>query len=271
MPGLSGGNPGLRRVAESVLPTVRLCTERLFYLITKIVALEGHQGEFIRMPTNLVNDDVLEQVREVFKGLTGPVEVLFFGQEKEDCPYCEDALQLVQEVAGLSGLLRVHRYDLGRDTAIARQYKVDKAPGLVIAGRDGEQVLDFGIRFAGIPAGHEFTSLVYSLLLVSNKNSELEQPTRDFLASLKEPVHLQVFVTPTCPYCPRAVVLAHRMALESPLVEAEMVEAMEFPELSRKFNVGGVPQTTINQGAGTVIGAMPEDHLVAEIRRALTN
>ena len=63
--------------------------------------------------------------------------------------------------------------------------------------------------------------------------------------------------------------LAHQMALESPMVEAEMVEAMEFPELSARFRVSGVPQTTINAGAGTVVGAVPEDHLINEIQRAL--
>ena len=63
--------------------------------------------------------------------------------------------------------------------------------------------------------------------------------------------------------------LAHQMALESPWVQAEMVEAMEFPELSDRHGVSGVPQTTINDGAGNVIGAVPEDHLVEEIRRAL--
>ena len=59
------------------------------------------------------------------------------------------------------------------------------------------------------------------------------------------------------------------MAMESPLVEAEMVEAMEFPDLADQFNVSGVPQTTINQGAGTVVGAAPEEHLLDEIKRAL--
>jgi hypothetical protein len=59
------------------------------------------------------------------------------------------------------------------------------------------------------------------------------------------------------------------MALESPMVEAEMVEAMEFPELSNRFRVSGVPQTTINYGAGTVVGAVPEDNLLAEILRAV--
>jgi len=59
------------------------------------------------------------------------------------------------------------------------------------------------------------------------------------------------------------------MAMESPLVLAEAVEASEFPELAEKFNVSGVPQTTINAGRGTVVGAVPEDHLLKEIQRAL--
>jgi hypothetical protein len=67
------------------------------------------------------------------------------------------------------------------------------------------------------------------------------------------------------------VVLAHQMALESPLVTAEMVEAIEFPELSDQHRVSGVPHTAINAGAGSVVGAVPEDYLVEEIRRALEN
>jgi hypothetical protein len=65
------------------------------------------------------------------------------------------------------------------------------------------------------------------------------------------------------------VVLALQLALESPLVEVEAVEIMEFPELSQRFRVRGVPQTTINQGAGTVIGAVPEEDLLSEIEQAL--
>ena len=63
--------------------------------------------------------------------------------------------------------------------------------------------------------------------------------------------------------------LAHQMALESPWVQAEMVEAIEFPDLSNRHRVSGVPQTTINDGAGAVVGAVPEGHLLAEILRAL--
>jgi glutaredoxin-like protein len=218
--------------------------------------------------TRLLSDDIIQQIQDVFDQLQEPVEILFFGSKK-DCQYCDDALQLATEVTGISDKLGLSVYDADEDAEIARQYKVDKFPGLVIAGRNGDQILDYGIRYAGIPSGHEFSSLIHDLILVSGGDSGLGQETRNYLKSLNNPVHLQVFVTPTCPYCPRAVVLAHQMALESPMVEAEMVEAMEFPDLSDRYGVSGVPQTTINYGAGTVVGAVPEDHLLAEIRRSL--
>jgi hypothetical protein len=65
------------------------------------------------------------------------------------------------------------------------------------------------------------------------------------------------------------VVLAHQFAMESPMVEAEMVEATEFPELANRFEVSGVPQTTINQGAVNVVGAAPEAQLLEQIKKAL--
>jgi len=148
------------------------------------------------MQTRLLNDAIIEEVREVFDQLQEPVEVLFFGQEA-GCEYCEDTLQLVQEIVALSDKLGMQVYDLDRDASIARQYKVDKAPGVVIAARDGDQLRDYGIRYAGIPAGHEFSSLVHDLILVSGRDSGLDAKTRQFLAGLKEPVMLQVFVTPT--------------------------------------------------------------------------
>jgi hypothetical protein len=65
------------------------------------------------------------------------------------------------------------------------------------------------------------------------------------------------------------VLLAYQMAMESPYIQAEMIEATEFSDLSDRFNVSGVPQTTINLGAGTVVGAVPEDYLLEEIQRAV--
>jgi glutaredoxin-like protein len=215
----------------------------------------------------LLNSEISNQVKEAFKQLDGEVEVLFFGR-KENCEYCDQTLQLIEEVTGLSGKLFLTTYDVEENTDQATRFNVDKTPGLVITGRDTEQLVDFGIRYAGVPSGHEFSSLIQDIILVSGRDSRLSQQTREFLAGLSEPVSLHVFVTPTCPYCPPAVILAHQMAMESPMVQAEMVEAMEFPELSSKHGVSGVPQTTINDGAGHLVGAVPEQQLLAEIIRS---
>jgi len=217
---------------------------------------------------NVLDDNVRDQVRDVFADLQEPVQVLFFGKA-DDCLYCDDARQLIEEVAGLSDKLHVSIYDLEEDADIAAEYNVDKAPGLVIAGQNDADIEDFGVRYAGIPSGHEFSSLIHDLLLVSSRDSGLDQKTRDFLNNLTEPVYLQVFVTPTCPHCPRAVLLAHQMAIESELVQAEMVEATEFQDLAAKYFVSGVPQTTINHGAGRVVGGVAEGYLVEELQKVL--
>lgn len=215
----------------------------------------------------LLNTEISKQVEEAFTQLDKQVEVLFFGSQ-EDCEFCEQTLQLVEEVTNLSDKLSLSIYDVDMNPDQAAQFNVDKTPGLVIAGYENDQIIDFGIRYAGVPSGHEFSSLIQDLILVSGRDSRLSQQTREFLADLTGPVSLQVFVTPTCPYCPQAVILAHQMAMESPLVQAEMVEAMEFPELSSRHGVSGVPQTTINDGAGHLVGAVPESQLLAEILRS---
>ncbi len=220
------------------------------------------------METRLLNEDIQTQVEKALENMEKQVDILFFGT-REECEYCGDTLQLVGEVAGLSDKLGFAVYDIADNPAVAREYNIDKTPGLVIAGRDADRLLDYGVRFAGIPSGHEFSSFIEALILVSGRDSRLSGETRRQLHEIKEPVLLQVFVTPTCPYCPRAVVTAYQMALESEMVQAEMVEAMEFPELSQRFGVSGVPQTTINSGAGTVVGAVPEQQLLTEILTAL--
>jgi glutaredoxin-like protein len=219
--------------------------------------------------SQLMNDTVKKQVKDAFAQLKQPVRMLYFTQNDDGCEYCEDTQGLIEGMAELSHKLSVGVYDLDKDAPIAQQYNVDRAPALVVAGLDGDAVLDYGIRILGIPAGYEFTSLVRDVLMVSSRDSGLSPETRAYLKDLKQPVHLQVFVTPSCPYCPRAVTLAHQMAMESPLVTAEMVEATEFPDLADRYGVSGVPHTTINEGAGTLVGAAPEESLVVEIQRAL--
>jgi glutaredoxin-like protein len=219
----------------------------------------------------MLNDQIVKQLQEAFVRLKEPVQILFFAS-KANCESCAETQELLEEVAALSEKLELKLYDVEADRDVAAQFKVVAAPAIVIAAQDGSEVKDLGIQFLGIPSGHEFGTLINDILMVSSRESGLDEKTRQFLRSLKQPLQLQVFVTPSCPYCPRAVLLAHQMAMENPqMIRAEGVEATEFPELANRFNVRGVPQTVINSGAGIVVGAVPEQNLLAEIMRALQN
>lgn len=217
----------------------------------------------------MINADITSQLVEVFKGLDHPVGILFFGSKMRSCEYCEHTYQLLSEITELSAKLDLQAYDVDEDMQTAKKYHVEMVPGIVIAGKDENGIKDSGVRFAGIPAGHEFSSLINAILMVSKNDSGLSKEGRAFLSELKTPVHLQVFVTTTCPYCPQAVTLAHQMALESEYVQAEMVEAMEFNELSNEYGVSGVPHTIINQGKGELVGAVPEQMLIEELKKAI--
>jgi glutaredoxin-like protein len=219
----------------------------------------------------VLNDQIVKQIEEVFAGIEEPVQVLFFGL-KDNCNYCGEAQQLLEEVTALNDKLALSVYDVQEHADMAKQFNVTNAPGIVIAAKDNAEVKNLGVQFSGVPSGHEFSTLINDIIIVSKRDSGLNEKTREFLRNLDKPLHLQVFVTPTCPYCPRAVLLAHQMAMENPqMIRAEGVEATEFPELANRFNVRGVPQTVINSGAGSVVGAVPEQNLLAEIMRALQN
>ncbi|MBC8333004.1 MAG: thioredoxin family protein [Anaerolineae bacterium] len=145
---------------------------------------------------DLLNDQIKGQVREAFAEMKAPVHVLFFGEE-ENCTYCDDTQQLLEEVVSLSNQLEMSVYDLNANADLAARFNVDKTPGMVLAGKDGDDLIDYGVRYAGIPSGHEFSSLINDLLRVSSGDSGLDTKTRAYLKDLKEPVLLQVFVTPT--------------------------------------------------------------------------
>lgn len=210
----------------------------------------------------MLNKKVVKELKKAFEGLEREVLLKFFTQENE-CQFCKDTGELLRELAETSGKIKVETYDFVGDKGEAEKHGVDKIPAIVVMDQK-----DYGIKFYGIPGGYEFGSLVEAVKLVSTGENDLQPETKSFLDTLEKDVHLQVFVTPTCPYCVSAVVLAHKMALYSPKVRGDMVEATEFPHLSLKYNVMGVPRTIINE-TEFIEGAAPENMVIDKIKTVI--
>jgi len=200
--------------------------------------------------------------KELQENLKDPVRIVVFTQETE-CEFCRDARQLVQEVASLvPDKILVEIYDLVKDDEKAREYRIDKVPAIAIIGKR-----DYGIRYYGIPYGYEFNPFIDTIINVSKGSTNLSEETKKKLGSIEKPVHVQVFVTLTCPYCPIAAGLAHQFAIESDLVRSDVIDVTEFPHLGHKYSVMGVPKIVINEQT-ELVGAVPEAQFVAHVVQA---
>jgi glutaredoxin-like protein len=206
-----------------------------------------------------------EQDRQTVRGhlavIEEPVRLLFFTQTFGAPDTVMIAKQVLDEIVSLNDHLSLEEVNFVLEQDRARQYGVEQIPTIVLL--KGDQ--DTRIRFLGAPAGYEFMSLIEAVILAGTSDSGLTPESRALVAShVTTPLEIQVFVTPTCPHCPRAVTLAHRLAVESPLITASCVEATEFMDLSRKFRVTGVPKTIVNESI-EILGALPEDQFVRTV------
>ena len=155
------------------------------------------------MPGLLKENDRAALQRE-FAAMTNAVKLVFFTQAL-DCEYCPITLEILQEVASLSDKIQIETVNFAIDQAQVEQYKIARIPAVALVRvesvtRDGvteTQDRDYGIRYYGVPAGYEFAALVGDILDVSSGESGLSPESKAALKNLREPVHLQVFTTPT--------------------------------------------------------------------------
>jgi len=210
----------------------------------------------------LLSDQDQQTVRTHLAAITHRVTVLFFTQTFGAPETVLLAKQVVDEVASLNENITVEEVNLILDKERAAQFGVDRIPAVALL-RDDE---DTRIRFLGAPAGYEFTSLVEAVVLAGTGESGLGPEHRALIAEkVTAPLDIKVFVTPTCPHCPRAVTLAHRMAVESPHIRATCVEATEFMDLAQQYRVTGVPKTIVEGTDVEILGAVPEDQFISAI------
>ena len=210
----------------------------------------------------MMDQQQADQLRKIFTGLKHEVKIIYFTQQ-ENCPHCRIGEEVIGLLPPLSDKIKVEVHDVGKEPDAAKPYGVYMFPAIVIEGDR-----DYGIRFFGIPGGHEFTAFIQSIIYVSLRDPQLAPKVLAELKKIDQPVHLQVMTSLDCPYCPFMVKSAHRLAMANPNIRADMIDTAEFPVLAATYNVTGVPDTVINDHH-RVVGALPELELVYFIQEAL--
>lgn len=209
------------------------------------------------MAAFLTKETRAEVVRRL-KKLRDPVRLLYFTQSQA-CGACAGQRGLLEELAALSDKLTLEVSDFVADADKAHAYGVDKVPATVVPIDGGR-----GLRFFGLTGGYELVSLLEAILMVSTGHSGLDPAIEMLARRIREPVHLEIMVTLTCPYCPRMVQFAHQLAFAVKDIQADMIDAAEFPTLVQRYQVQGVPLTVIKKRRGFE-GALPAESAMMEI------
>ncbi len=207
-----------------------------------------------------IDDKLKSDLQRYFAALTKKVKLVLFTQDFE-CQYCRETRELLTELSAVSDKVELEIKSFDKDKDSAEKFGVDKIPATILLDENGS---DYGIKYYGIPSGYEFSSLLEDIIMFGTGQTQLSESLIEKIKSIKYPVHFQVFVTPTCPYCPRAVLAAHKFAYLNKNIKADMVEATEFPHLSNKYSVMGVPRTVINEN-DFIEGAAPEEMVLEKI------
>ena len=213
----------------------------------------------------IIDEKLKKELGELFaKELSGKVKLwLFTSNNKEECQYCDAVGEMAGELAALDGRIILFKYTIEDNAKEAKVMGIERVPALLIQGEKAHNVY-----YYGIPAGYEFSSLVEDVIDVSKGATKLSERTKEAVRKIDRNVDIKVFVTPTCPYCPRAVRIAHQMAMENSKITASMIEASEFEQLSSKYGVMAVPKIVINDSV-SFEGALPEEQFLSYIRQAV--
>jgi thioredoxin reductase (NADPH) len=203
-------------------------------------------------------EDVRKQLTETFQALKEPVHLELFTQPGVNDEFSDYTAKFSTDLARLSDKITFKQFDVASDRA--KELGVTASPTVCLNPDE------YHIRFLGAPLGEEGKSFITSIMLVSLRMSGLSEASHALLKPLDEERLVQVFVSPSCPYCPGQVMHAIKSAIARPgLIKAECVEMNENRELTEKHDVGSVPHTIFNGGAHDALGLMPEERFVVEL------
>ncbi|WP_410985716.1 alkyl hydroperoxide reductase subunit F [Bacillus cereus] len=160
----------------------------------------------------------------------------------------KDMLALVDELAAMSSKIKVEKTELERTPSFS-------------VNRVGE---DTGVVFAGIPLGHEFTSLVLALLQVSGRAPKVEQKVIDQIKNIQGEYRFESYISLSCHNCPDVVQSLNLMSVLNPGITHTMIDGAAFKEEVESKDIMAVPTVFLN-GETFVSGRMTIEEILAKL------
>lgn len=175
----------------------------------------------------ILDSDIRAQLNEYFKLLEGDVLIKVSTGSDE---VSKDMKELVYEVASMSDKIKLEEAVL------------DRTPSFSIS----RMTEDIGITFAGIPLGHEFTSFVLALLQVSGRPPKIDEGTAKQIASIKDELKFETYVSLSCNNCPEVVQALNIMSVLNPNISHTMIDGSVYRKEVESKDILAVPTVYLN-------------------------
>ncbi len=205
----------------------------------------------------VIDEETKKIIKQKFNALNNQIKLTFFKPENE-CTTCHYAEEMISELATLTSKINKEVLIFEQNITNAKALGIDKAPGLAM--QNDKTIL----RYYGFPSGYEFETFLIDLIDLSRGEIDIFQELAKEVKKINFPVHIQVFVTPQCPYCSSIAKVAHDFAMINPMIKGDVIDITVFQQLGEKYNIMSVPFTVINEKL-ILRGTYPPDVIIKKI------
>jgi len=192
-------------------------------------------------PDKVLSESDKAEINKILVNMDGNVELLLFTSQN-GCFSCSKTETLLKELDQLSNKISLKTYDVDKNKDIATKYNIELVPAIVVIGKE-----DYGIKHYGFPGGKEFNPLLEAIIYSSMSRPTVTGDLGKKINSIKSPVEVKIFVTPTCPSCPDMVRIASSYSIASDKISTVTIMSNEFEEYSKKYKITAVPTTVLNE------------------------
>ena len=188
-----------------------------------------------------LNEEISSQIREVFSKMEKEVTLVTIVDE--DVKKSLELKEVLEEISELGEKVRLEVHKKGENPETEEKINADKFPVVALLDNDGKYR---GVKFHGIPGGHELNSFVMAIYNLAGPGQELSPEIIENIKGIDKKINVKVGISLTCHHCPEVVIATQRMAIENENIEAEMIDVLQFADIRIKHNIMSVPAIIIN-------------------------
>ncbi|MCQ4636949.1 thioredoxin-disulfide reductase [Anaerovorax odorimutans] len=206
--------------------------------------------------------EVRAQVMAVFEKLNKDITIVTIKDEKNE--KSAELANFLDPICSLSPHLHLQVLRPGEDSEMEKKIRFDRLPTAAFLDSSGAYS---GIKFCGIPGGHEFNSFILAIYNLAGPGQEMSAELAERARNIQADTRIRIYVSLSCHFCPEVVAAAQHLAATSRKIEAEMIDIGLFPELKKELNLMSVPAMTVN-GQKPVFGSKTKEQIMDLIEKA---